>query len=50
MSPIGSLGFSLAAGALTTLSPCVFPIFSLVNGGAVQANRLTNGWKRRWFR
>lgn len=40
MIPIGSLGFSLAAGALTTLSPCVFPILPLVIGGAVQANRL----------
>jgi cytochrome c biogenesis protein CcdA len=40
MTSIGSLGFSLAAGALTTLSPCVFPILPLVIGGAVQANRL----------
>ena len=31
---------SLAAGSLTTLSPCVFPMLPLVVGGAVQANRL----------
>jgi cytochrome c-type biogenesis protein len=41
MAGIGQLGFSLAAGSLTTLSPCVFPILPLVIGGAVQANRLT---------
>lgn len=41
MIGIGQLGFSLAAGSLTTLSPCVFPILPLVIGGAVQANRLT---------
>lgn len=34
------LGLSMAAGSLTTLSPCVFPILPLVVGGAVQANRL----------
>lgn len=34
------LGLSFAAGSLTTLSPCVFPILPLVVGGAVQANRL----------
>lgn len=34
------MGLSLAAGSLTTLSPCVFPILPLVVGGAVQANRL----------
>lgn len=33
-------GLSLAAGSLTTLSPCVFPLLPLVLGGAVQANRL----------
>lgn len=32
-------GLSLAAGSLTTLSPCVFPLLPLVLGGAVQANR-----------
>lgn len=31
---------SLAAGSLTTLSPCVFPLLPLVLGGAVQGNRL----------
>lgn len=33
------LGLSLAAGSLTTLSPCVFPILPLVVGGAMQGNR-----------
>jgi len=37
---LAGLGYSLAAGSLTTLSPCVFPILPLVIGGAVQANRL----------
>ena len=40
MIGIGQLGFSLAAGSLTTLSPCVFPILPLVIGGALQTNRL----------
>ncbi len=40
MAGLGQLGFSLAAGSLTTLSPCVFPILPLVIGGAMQANRL----------
>ena len=40
MANIAQLGLSLAAGSLTTLSPCVFPILPLVIGGAVQANRL----------
>ena len=40
MASIGQLGLSLAAGSLTTLSPCVFPILPLVLGGAVQQNRL----------
>ncbi len=31
---------SLAAGSLTTLSPCVFPLLPLVLGGSVQTNRL----------
>ena len=34
------LGFSLVAGGLTTLSPCVFPMLPLVLGGALQGNRL----------
>lgn len=34
------LALALAAGSLTTLSPCVFPILPLVLGGAVQKNRL----------
>jgi len=33
-------GLSLAAGSLTTLSPCVFPLLPLVLGGALQAHRL----------
>lgn len=33
------LGLSLAAGGLTTLSPCVFPLLPLVLGGALQGNR-----------
>ncbi|MDH5205107.1 MAG: sulfite exporter TauE/SafE family protein [Hylemonella sp.] len=37
---LSHLGLSLAAGSLTTLSPCVFPLLPLVLGGAVQANRL----------
>lgn len=38
--PLTHIALSLAAGGLTTLSPCVFPILPLVLGGAVQANRL----------
>lgn len=34
------LGLSLAAGSLTTLSPCVFPLLPLVLGGALQGSRL----------
>ncbi len=37
---IAQLGLSMAAGSLTTLSPCVFPILPLVVGGAMQGNRL----------
>lgn len=37
---LGHVGLSVAAGSLTTLSPCVFPILPLVLGGAVQGNRL----------
>lgn len=33
------IGLSLAAGSLTTLSPCVFPLLPLVLGGALQGNR-----------
>jgi cytochrome c-type biogenesis protein len=32
--------FSVAAGSLSTLSPCVFPMLPVVVGGALQANRL----------
>lgn len=34
------LGLSVAAGSLTTLSPCVLPILPLVVGGALQGHRL----------
>jgi cytochrome c-type biogenesis protein len=33
------IGLSLAAGSLTTLSPCVFPLLPLVLGGATQRHR-----------
>lgn len=33
-------GLALAAGSLTTLSPCVFPLLPLVLGGAMQGHRL----------
>lgn len=32
-------GLSIAAGSLTTLSPCVFPLLPLVIGGATQRHR-----------
>ena len=35
-----NLVFSLAAGGLTTLSPCVFPLLPLVLGGGLQGSRL----------
>lgn len=37
---LSHLGISLAAGSLTTLSPCVFPLLPLVLGGALQGHRL----------
>jgi cytochrome c biogenesis protein CcdA len=37
---VAQLGLSVAAGSLTTLSPCVFPLLPLVLGGALQKNRL----------
>ena len=37
---LAQLGLSVAAGSLTTLSPCVFPILPLVVGGALQTNKL----------
>jgi cytochrome c biogenesis protein CcdA len=39
MLSLPQLGLSLAAGGLTTLSPCVFPLLPLVLGGAMQRNR-----------
>lgn len=35
----GHLFFALAAGGLTTLSPCVFPLLPLVVGGSLQGHR-----------
>jgi cytochrome c biogenesis protein CcdA len=32
-------GLSIAAGSLTTLLPCVFPLLPLVLGGGVQRHR-----------
>ncbi len=40
MLSIPTLGFSLVAGGLTTLSPCVFPLLPLVAGGGLQGSRL----------
>lgn len=37
---VPQLGLSLAAGSLTTLSPCVLPLLPLVVGSAMQGNRL----------
>ena len=39
MTSYSELGLSLAAGSLTTLSPCVFPLLPLVVGGALQGHR-----------
>lgn len=36
---LATLGLSLAAGSLTTLSPCVFPLLPLVLGGGLQNSR-----------
>lgn len=36
---VPQLGLSVAAGGLTTLSPCVLPLLPLVLGSALQANR-----------
>ncbi|WP_298208507.1 cytochrome c biogenesis protein CcdA [Acidovorax sp.] len=37
---VAQLGLSLAAGGLTTLSPCVLPMLPLVVGGSLQGHRL----------
>ena len=37
---VPQLGLSLAAGNLTTLSPCVLPLLPLVVGGTLPGNRL----------
>jgi cytochrome c-type biogenesis protein len=39
MATFTALGLSIAAGSLTTLSPCVFPLLPLVLGGATQRHR-----------
>lgn len=39
MLTLPQLSLSIAAGSLTTLSPCVFPVLPLVVGGALQGNR-----------
>jgi len=39
MSGPAELALSMAAGALTTLSPCVFPLLPVIVGGAVQRHR-----------
>lgn len=36
---LGHLFLALAAGGLSTLNPCVFPLLPLVVGGSLQANR-----------
>lgn len=38
--PAASIGFGLAAGVLSTLSPCVLPLLPLVLGPAMAAHRL----------
>lgn len=39
MTTVPEAGLSLLAGALTTLSPCVFPLLPLVLGSALQRHR-----------
>ena len=39
MSGLAQPALSVAAGALTTLSPCVFPLLPVIVGGAVQRHR-----------
>lgn len=36
---VGEFALAIAAGSLTTLSPCVLPMIPVVVGGALQANR-----------
>lgn len=36
---LGHLFLALAAGGLSTLNPCVFPLLPLVVGGSLQAHR-----------
>lgn len=37
---MGELGIAIAAGGLTTLNPCVFPILPLVVGASLQENKI----------
>lgn len=37
---MGELGIAIAAGGLTTLNPCVFPILPLVVGASLQEHRI----------
>ena len=37
---LSTIGLSAAAGVLTSLSPCVFPLLPIIIGGSLQANRL----------
>ena len=37
---LSTIGLSAAAGILTSLSPCVFPLLPIIVGGSLQANRL----------
>ena len=39
MSGLTEPALSVVAGALTTLSPCVFPLLPVIVGGAVQRHR-----------
>jgi cytochrome c biogenesis protein CcdA len=39
VSGLAELALSVVAGALTTLSPCVFPLLPVIVGGAVQRHR-----------
>ena len=40
MISFSEFALSMAAGGLTTLSPCVLPLLPLVVGGATQKNKL----------
>lgn len=40
MTTLSEMGLSLAAGSLTTLAPCVFPLLPLVIGDSLQGHRV----------